>query len=435
MNNTLGQSSVLTSMGSNQSANNMGTNIFPTDSEDENSYAQTAEKYAGMANAMRNIQAPPNAQTNSINALANMGISGSQDMSNPANIQAPAKQKNNMDIGSMLSMAKSGGMGAGTSGAASASGGLGAGAELGTSASFGSALAALSDKTSKAEIKKISTENNVLKNQNKELQKEVFQNPYAANDPLNNILPTWDTSQPIVPTKKAARPVAVVAAPRPKAQPMIQSKPVVIAAPPPPPMVVEYGNYSPKTIQQAPYRSEQEFQIIPSETGANAGSAPQQWYSPAPNQPAMVSTVPSPFLMPNEREQLNYTPYNPSENVSSDERIKEGFHHAAFQKHDSPSHRLDGSEVQEFLDGIKPYSFKYKDPKDGSPTAPVDDRYLGVMAQDVEKTPTGNTIVKENAEGKKYLEIGPMMSALAASTAYMNDRVKALEDHAMKKKG
>lgn len=81
-----------------------------------------------------------------------------------------------------------------------------------------------------------------------------------------------------------------------------------------------------------------------------------------------------------------------------------------------------------FLDAIHPYTYRYKDPSLEPTNTPTGEPYLGIMAQDAEKAPTGDTLVKTNPEnGLKYLETGPMLSALAASVAYLHHRLKNVE--------
>lgn len=92
-----------------------------------------------------------------------------------------------------------------------------------------------------------------------------------------------------------------------------------------------------------------------------------------------------------------------------------------------PQAPANNNATEGFLDAIQPYTYKYKSPQDEPTNSPTGGDYLGIMAQDAERAPTGNTLVKEDPTGKKYLEIGPMMSALAASAAYLHQRVKTLE--------
>lgn len=375
MNNTLGLSSLLTSMGSNQSSNDIGTTIAPTNDDQLQKMAQQQ------------------AYQNAINALipSNTGSgAGMQDMSQISSIQpGPTNGGGGLGIKTIMSMAKNmqsnaGGMGAagasggaaGTMGIPSATGAISAGggaAAAGGGLSNAAVLAAESDRTSKESIRKLSAENKELK---AEVKQNALENMYAPGDPLNMIMPTWNTSQSPPP-------------PPPQPRRVIAAKPV--PPPPPPPYVQEYGYFMPP---------------------------PQETYSSY--EP--VSTMPEPPITP----AYNYSPPPPNMSAmpnqysSSDESKKKDIKPV--------KGRLEGSEIQEFLDGIHPYSFKYKNPEDGSPIAPVDDRYLGVMAQDVEKTPTGKTLVKTDNRGKKMLEVAPMMSALAASAAYLNDRVKNLEN-------
>lgn len=83
--------------------------------------------------------------------------------------------------------------------------------------------------------------------------------------------------------------------------------------------------------------------------------------------------------------------------------------------------------VQGFLDSMDAYTFKYKDPRDEPTDQPTGQDYLGIMAQDLEKSPTGKTLVKQDPTGKKYLETGAMISALAAAVSHLNKRLHGVE--------
>jgi hypothetical protein len=85
------------------------------------------------------------------------------------------------------------------------------------------------------------------------------------------------------------------------------------------------------------------------------------------------------------------------------------------------------NEVQSFLDSLRAYTFRYKDPKHELKSVPNGGKYLGVMAQDVEKTDSGKQIVSENEEGTKVLEFGPLISALTAGVGNLNERLRGLE--------
>lgn len=96
------------------------------------------------------------------------------------------------------------------------------------------------------------------------------------------------------------------------------------------------------------------------------------------------------------------------------------------------SHRT--AEADSFLDTLKPYSYRYKDASDEPSSSPSGGRYLGVIAQNVEKGPTGKTIVKDTPRGKK-LEGGALMSALAAGEGRLHERVSQLEAALAAKRG
>lgn len=102
--------------------------------------------------------------------------------------------------------------------------------------------------------------------------------------------------------------------------------------------------------------------------------------------------------------------------VTSDERTKIGLHNAS-----------EASEADQFLNTLKPYSYQYKDTSYEPTASPTGGRYLGVMAQNLEKGPTGKTIVREDARGMKKLEGGALMSALAAGTGRLHERLSELE--------
>ena len=70
---------------------------------------------------------------------------------------------------------------------------------------------------------------------------------------------------------------------------------------------------------------------------------------------------------------------------------------------------------------VEPYAYTYKDPADG-----VGQRY-GVMAQDLEKDPVGQTMVADAPDGKKYIDMKSGMSAMLAAQADMHDRLRRVE--------
>jgi hypothetical protein len=72
-------------------------------------------------------------------------------------------------------------------------------------------------------------------------------------------------------------------------------------------------------------------------------------------------------------------------------------------------------------------TYSYKNPADEPTDTPTGGKYLGVMAQEVEKTPTGETLVKDGPKGK-YLEMGPSLSAALAGLGRLNERLDTIED-------
>lgn len=75
------------------------------------------------------------------------------------------------------------------------------------------------------------------------------------------------------------------------------------------------------------------------------------------------------------------------------------------------------SVTKQFMDKLKSYTFKYKD---------NDEDELGVMAQDVEKSELGKTIVHK-IMGKRAIDLGKATAASLASIANLNARMLKLE--------
>jgi len=83
-----------------------------------------------------------------------------------------------------------------------------------------------------------------------------------------------------------------------------------------------------------------------------------------------------------------------------------------------------------FLDALSKSesTFKYKNPADEpSSTGPTGGKYLGVIAQDVQKTPTGDTLVKRGPDGL-MLDTVPTLSAALAGLGRLNERLQVVED-------
>ena len=80
-------------------------------------------------------------------------------------------------------------------------------------------------------------------------------------------------------------------------------------------------------------------------------------------------------------------------------------------------------EVESFLDALNSYKYEYKDPS-GSDEAGM---FVGVMAQDLEKSPMGASFVKDTPKGK-MVDYGHGLAAILASQANIHDRLRNLEE-------
>ena len=84
------------------------------------------------------------------------------------------------------------------------------------------------------------------------------------------------------------------------------------------------------------------------------------------------------------------------------------------------------SKIEQLLDELSPVQFEYKDEVEGKPGFPPG-THIGVMAQDMEKSPVGNKSVAENEDGVKMLDLGKVAATSLAAAASLHDRIKALE--------
>jgi hypothetical protein len=78
-------------------------------------------------------------------------------------------------------------------------------------------------------------------------------------------------------------------------------------------------------------------------------------------------------------------------------------------------------EISKFLSALKPSSYEYKDEKNGT------GEKIGVMAQDLEKTKVGKTMVDEAPGGEKMIDTNKAIGALLAGMADLNKKFKKLE--------
>lgn len=80
-----------------------------------------------------------------------------------------------------------------------------------------------------------------------------------------------------------------------------------------------------------------------------------------------------------------------------------------------------GPDVDAMLDALRPYEWVYTDP-----AADGDGIHTGVMAQDLQKSPTGSRLVLEGENGLT-VDLKRGFMALMAAVARLNERVRELE--------
>lgn len=93
--------------------------------------------------------------------------------------------------------------------------------------------------------------------------------------------------------------------------------------------------------------------------------------------------------------------------MMSDENVKTGIHPG-------------GGEIRSFLDSVSPQGYQYKDPSMGQ------GEHVSVMAQDLEKTPIGQSMVVDTPQGKA-VDYGKGFGAMLAAQADINARLERLE--------
>ena len=97
--------------------------------------------------------------------------------------------------------------------------------------------------------------------------------------------------------------------------------------------------------------------------------------------------------------------------AASDERQKENVSDAK-------------KDAQKFLDALSAKSYNYKDT---SVPGTAEGRRFGIMAQDLEKSEMGKSLVRDGADGVKRIDTVQGFGAVLAAQAELNKRLKALE--------
>jgi len=88
-------------------------------------------------------------------------------------------------------------------------------------------------------------------------------------------------------------------------------------------------------------------------------------------------------------------------------------------------HIKDGSkDVQSFLDSLSAKTFEYKDPDGVAGKTPG--KHMGIIAQDIEKSPVGDSMIIESPEGR-HIDMPSAMGMLMSAAANMNDRINEIE--------
>ena len=79
------------------------------------------------------------------------------------------------------------------------------------------------------------------------------------------------------------------------------------------------------------------------------------------------------------------------------------------------------NEIETFMNAIKEYNYNYKNKANGT------GEKTGVMAQDLEKTSVGKTMVDENGKGQKVVDTNKAIGAILAGMADLNKKIKKME--------
>lgn len=81
-------------------------------------------------------------------------------------------------------------------------------------------------------------------------------------------------------------------------------------------------------------------------------------------------------------------------------------------------------DIDNFLKSLDIYKYDYKDKSDG------EGKQYSVMAQDLEKTPVGASMVEENEQGQKMVNYGKGSGVMLAALKSLSDRLEELENNA-----
>lgn len=104
---------------------------------------------------------------------------------------------------------------------------------------------------------------------------------------------------------------------------------------------------------------------------------------------------------------------------------------AAAQISDKDEKKNKMSVKKDFLDKLKAYTYEYKNPeKPGAGHG----THMSVMAQDLEKTEIGKSMVQETEDGTKMVDYGKGFGAILAAQVHLNKRIEEIEKKSKKRK-
>ena len=83
-----------------------------------------------------------------------------------------------------------------------------------------------------------------------------------------------------------------------------------------------------------------------------------------------------------------------------------------------PKNELD----QAVGEGLRPFTYRYRNPNDAPQSTPNSGRMVGILAQNLQKHPLTAQTVKPTSEGLK-VEIGPMVSLLSGVAGRHHERL------------
>lgn len=94
-------------------------------------------------------------------------------------------------------------------------------------------------------------------------------------------------------------------------------------------------------------------------------------------------------------------------------------------------HEPTEEDIDQFLEAVRPMLYKYKDPSGAHGKTPG--KHLGIIAQELEKTNVGKSLVVDTPQGKA-IDLPSTVGTLLATSARMHDRLSSLESYLKKTK-